>query len=125
MDIVGLWDICEVNAFDSDFNQVWRSVKDLEEDPEVPPMQKIMAKQRFMFEPDGRFLQLLPKGSSPSDGFESYDDAHVISHVGHWKSEGGKIFVGSEQNGEQLWSEAVPVGDGFETLDFFRIIRPR
>ncbi len=66
MDIVGLWDICEVNAFDTDFNQVWRSVKDLEADPEVPPMQKIMAKQRFMFEPDGRFLQPSPRDHPPA-----------------------------------------------------------
>ena len=112
-----------MNTFDSDFNQVWMGVKDIEGNPEVPTMQKIMAKQRFMFEAGGRFLQLIPKESSPSKGFESYDDEHLISHVGQWKTEDGRIFVDEKENGEQVWSEAVPTENGFEVFGFFRLIR--
>ncbi|MBE6521413.1 MAG: hypothetical protein E7Z68_10040 [Thermoplasmata archaeon] len=120
MSIEGLWKVGEINALDSDFNQAWRSVEGLDADEGVPPMQKAMARVKFLFEQGGRYLQLLPKDLGPGEG---YDDDHVIGRVGSWKTEDGKVFVDTEENGEQAWTEAVPVGDEFEVFGFFRLVR--
>ncbi|MBR4696914.1 MAG: hypothetical protein IKP18_00495 [Candidatus Methanomethylophilaceae archaeon] len=120
MSIEGLWKISEINALDSDFNQAWRSAEGLDADEGVSPMQKAMARSMFLFEQGGRYLQLLPKDLGPG---EVYDDDHVIGRVGSWKTEDGKVFVDTEENGAQVWSEAVPFGDGFEVFGFFRLVR--
>ena len=122
MDIVGLWRIAEMNAMDMSFKQTWKKVEELDSDPDVPMMQKVMAKAEFLFEQDGTYLQLMPKAVVGDDG-EAYDDDHVIGHRGKWKEKDGKIFAASEENGEDEWSEAVPTEDGFEVFGFFRIVK--
>ena len=122
MDIVGLWRIAELNAMDMSFNQTWKKVEGLDSDPDVPMMQKMMAKTTFVFKEDGTFLQLAPKEMAGGEG-EPYDDDHVIGHKSEWKEEGGKLLIASEENGEYEWSEVVPAGDGFEIFGFFRIVK--
>ena len=122
MDIVGLWRIAEINAMDMSFKQTWKKAEDLDSDPGVPMMQKMMAKAKYMFEQDGTLLQLMSKDIVGEDG-EAYDDDHIIGHRSKWKEENGKILVATEENGEDEWSEAVPTEDGFEIFGFFRIVK--
>jgi hypothetical protein len=121
MDIAGLWKIKEINAFGMDFKQTWKETEGLDSDEGVPEMQKIMAKTMYQFEQGGRYVTILPKEAAEDGGSGEYDKNHVIGSVGSWKEEGGRIFVSTEENGELVWNEAVPWGDGLELLGFFRI----
>lgn len=122
-DILGMWKIDEVNAIDMSFKQTWKSVEELESDPDVPPMQKMMARTAFFFEPDGRLLQLMPSDLAEGEG-ERFDDAYVIGKSVKWKEEGGKLFASSEENGEDVWSEVVPLDGRIELYGFFRLSKP-
>ena len=122
-DIEGLWKITEMNAMDMNFRQTWKSVADLDSDPDVPAMQKVMAKALYLFRKDGTFLQLMRKEFDEDGEFEKYNDDLVIGKTGGWKEEDGKMFIAGEENGEPEWSEIVPSGDGLEIFGFFRISR--
>lgn len=118
MDVVGMWKIAEVNAMGKDFKQTWKTVGELADDPNVNPMQKVMAQAAYLFEADGTFKQLMPKEVAGGDG-EPYDDKYVVGHVGKWKEENGKLFTESDDG----WDEAVPTDNGFEVFGFFRIVK--
>ncbi|MBR4226475.1 MAG: hypothetical protein IKR86_06870 [Candidatus Methanomethylophilaceae archaeon] len=118
-DILGQWKISEMNAMDMSFKQTWMTIEELDSSESVPEMQKMMAKAAYRFEPDGRFLQLMPKEAGPLEGCEEYDERYFVGHVGGWKQEDGKYLVEYDDG----WSEAVPCGDGFELFGFFRIVR--
>ncbi len=118
-DILGMWKIDEINAIDMSFKQTWKSVSELESDAGIPDMQKTMAKSAFVFEQGGRLLQLMPAGLA-GEG-ERFDDDYAVVHEGKWKEEDGKIFASSEENGEDVWSEVVPLDGRIEVFGFFRL----
>lgn len=118
MSITGMWKIAQVNAFDMDFNQTWKTVEELTADPSIPPMQKNMAQCVYLFEEDGTLKQLMPKELAGGEG-EPYDDKFVVGHVCSWKEEDGKLMV----EGEDGWEEAPATADGFEVFSFFRIVK--
>ena len=118
MDVVGMWKIAEVNAMGKDFKQTWKTVGELADDPNVNPMQKVMAQAAYLFEADGTFKQLMPKEIAGGDG-EPYDDKYVVGHVGSWKEEDGKLLVDTDDGFE----EAPATDNGFEVFHFFRIVK--
>ena len=124
MELIGRWKISEINAIGMDFSQTWKSTDGLDDDPEVPEMQKTMAKTQYVFEDGGRYVSILLKDLAGDGDYEEYDDCNIVSHIGSWKEEDGRYFVSTEENGEIEWNEAVPWGEeGFELFGFFRIAR--
>ena len=122
MNIIGLWKITDMNAFDKSFKQTWRKADELLADENVPPMQKAMAQAVFLFREDGKSLQLMPKEVTGGEG-EPYDDKFVIGHIADWKEEGGKLFIAAEENGENDWQEIVPEGDSYIMFNMFKIAK--
>ena len=121
--IIGLWKIVEVNVMDMEFNQTWRSVEDLTADEAVHPMQKAMAQAKFLFREDGKALQLMPKALDTRGEHEAYDDSYVIGRETDWKEDGGKRYLSTVENGNVVWQEIVPSGDGYVIFDMFKIVR--
>ena len=85
--MIGRWKISEINAIGMDFSQTWKSTDGLDDDPEVPEMQKTMAKTQYVFEDGGRYVSILLKDLAGDGDYEEYDeDPHdpyqiVLSHV--------------------------------------------
>ena len=122
MSIIGLWKITDLNAMDKNFKQTWRSVDELLGDDSVHPMQKVMAHAMYLFNEDGKALQLMPKEIVGDDG-EPYDDKYVIGRIADWKDEGGKLFIAAEENGEPDWQELIPEGDSYIIFNMFKIAK--
>ena len=125
MGIAGKWIITDVNAFDKDFRQTWRTAADLIADSEANPMQKAMAQSVFVFDENGEFKQLIPKELDADSEYAAYDDSYAVAKKSKWKEESGKLFVAAEENGEDDWQEIVKAPDGEKLVifGFFKIAK--
>lgn len=123
MDITGMWKVSEVNVFDKDFKQTWRTSADILADGSINPMQKLFAQTCYKFEEDGTAVSLMPKALVPAGEAEAYDDEYVLAKKTQWKEENGKLFIAAEENGEADWQEMTPAGEGFEIFGYQRIVK--
>ena len=123
MSIIGLWKVSEVNAFDKNFKQSWRTVEDIAADPAVNPMQKAFSQAAYKFEEDGTLYSLMPKALVPAGEGEPYDDDYVIAKKTRWKEENGTFFAAAEDDGELDWQKMSPTDNGFEIFGYQRIVK--
>ena len=122
MTVTGLWKVSEVNVYDEDFNQSWKTTEEITADENIGPMQKAMARAAYLFEEDGTLLSLMPKEIAGGEG-EAYDDNYVIAKKTAWKEQEGRLYAAAEENGSQDWQEIVQVNDALELFGFQRIVR--
>lgn len=134
MNIIGKWNIRELQTVDDSFTIRWQDINDFLADEAIGEDAKEAVKCSFIFREDGTYVMVMPipEGTSKemiesavaAGEIELIDDSHAAVNPRKWKEENGKLMYESgTDESDTTWNELIVFDDGSIELMPFRLAK--